>query len=299
MKYFIIGSSGFIGSHLCDFFLSKGQEVFKCDVVELINQEKYFCIKSPKHDFDEIFKRNKFDVCINASGSGQVANSFAFPKLDFSLNTINVFSVLDAIRQHNPKCKFLNFSSAAVYGNPLHFPIKESSQISPLSPYGVHKQISELVCKEFFDFFGIDTCNLRVFSAYGIGLKKQIFWDLHQKEQAASNLIELFGTGDETRDFIYIEDVLRIVHLVVENNFFGGNSINVANGEEQIVRSVCEEFLKQSGSTKELVFNGVQKTGDPFRWKADISAVKRLGYMPSIAIDEGISRYVNWLKKMN
>ena len=295
MKLLIIGSNGFIGSNAVKYFTLKGIEVIECDVV-LRSHQNYYTIHNPTVDFDNIFKEHTFDVCINASGLANVQLSFQQPLLDYELNVSNVFNILTALQKHNPTCKFINFSSAAVYGNPQNLPINESAFLSPLSPYGKHKKYSEEICKEFNQFFNIPTCSLRVFSAYGPGLAKQLFWDLYQK-QKVSDVINLFGTGKESRDFIYIIDLLDAVNCVINKARFEGEAINFGNGEEEYIESVAKYFLSHFGQNKKLLFTGEQKIGDPHNWKADIRLLKSMGYTKSTNIKEGINKYVLWLKE--
>ena len=110
-----------------------------------------------------------------------MTNSFKDPLFDFNLNVFNVFKILEAIKLFNDKCKFVNLSSAAVYGNPDILPIIETSTILPISPYGFHKSISETIVKEYYSVYKIQSISLRVFSVYGEYLKKQLFWDLYNK----------------------------------------------------------------------------------------------------------------------
>ena len=178
MKILVVGSKGFIGSHCVDYF-SQNNEVWGCDVVLDYNIPNYISIDSVDSDFLEVFQSNKFDVCINCSGAANVPFSLEKPFNDFKLNALNVIKLLEAIRIHSPECKFITMSSAAVYGNPESLPIVENQKKEPVSPYGFHKVISELVCKEYSKFWNIKTCCLRVFSAYGPRLKKQLLWDLN------------------------------------------------------------------------------------------------------------------------
>ena len=98
-------------------------------------------------------------------------------------------------------------------------PIKESSPIRPLSPYGFHKAMAEKLCEEYYTFFGIATCSLRIFSAFGPGLRKQLLWDIYNKSKSL-NSIELFGTGNESCDYIYIDDIVRAIELVIRKSLF-------------------------------------------------------------------------------
>jgi UDP-glucose 4-epimerase len=296
MKILIIGSKGFIGSHCVDYFTAKGFEVFQADVNES-SEDNFYKIERQNSDFSIPFQKFQFDVCINASGSAHVGFSFENPAKDFELNVVNVQKILVAIRNYNPNCKFINFSSAAVYGNPQFLPITENSNCKPLSPYGFHKLQSELLLTEYHKFFGLNTCSLRVFSAYGPRLKKQLFWDLYQKS-LQNDMISLFGTGNETRDFIYIDDLLQIIDLVIQNSTFQGSIYNVASEVETTIAEAAQIFIAAFSPEKKLKFSGEVKEGDPIHWLADMDFLKKKGFQPQFNLDLGLKKYAEWLKEL-
>lgn len=298
MKILVIGSKGFIGQHTRDYFTKLGHEVIGCDVATDYDDAKYYQIDATNSDYHFLFEQHAFDVCINCSGAASVPLSLQFPLKDFSLNTLNVFKILEAIRTNQPKCKFLNMSSAAVYGNPESLPIKEDFILKPLSPYGLHKLQAEEICKEFNTYYDLSTCSVRIFSAYGNGLKKQLFWDMYKKF-SSGDFIELYGTGNETRDFIHIEDIVKALHLVVENASFSGETINLANGEEYTIKVVAELFKKHLDTNKDIKFNNQVKAGDPLNWRADISILKSMGYQPAVSLETGIKHYIDWVQDLN
>jgi hypothetical protein len=197
LRILIIGSKGFIGSHTIRFLSeTMGHECWGCDVIVDYNNSRYFLADSTNGDFNELFTAIEFDVCVNCSGAASVPDSLQHPFRDFSLNTFNVIKILEAIRKHTPTCRFINLSSAAVYGNPLRLPISEKDECRPVSPYGLHKLSAEALCKEYYDYFKIRTCSLRIFSAYGNGLQKQIFWDIAKKAiKAHTKIKRSFVTG--------------------------------------------------------------------------------------------------------
>ena len=237
-----------------------------------------------------------FDVCVNCSGSANVSNSITHPRRDFLLNTANVFSILDAIREYNPECKFLNISSAAVYGRPVELPIGESCELNPISPYGTHKKLAEEICSEFFNYFNIKTCSIRIFSAFGPGLKKQLFWDIYKKSKIG-NEIKLFGDGKESRDFIYIQDIVVAVEKIVNNADFKGECINVSSGIETTIKEAAETFINIINPNIKIVFNNIVREGDPKNWKANINKIKSIGFAPKIFLKEGLTNYYQWLTK--
>ena len=180
MKIIVIGSEGFIGHSLFDHFKQKKAQVYGADIISK-SLPDYFFVNVSLPDYDDIFQQETFDYCINASGAANVNFSVNNPAWDYELNTHNVFKMLDAIRKYNPCCRFIQISSAAVYGNPSSLPVRENFPIQPLSPYGFHKCQSELLCREFSIVYGVHTSIVRIFSAYGPGLRKQLFWDLYKK----------------------------------------------------------------------------------------------------------------------
>lgn len=295
MKILIIGSKGFIGSHCVDYF-SQGYEVWGCDVILDYNTPNYISIDAVDSDFLGIFEQRQYDVCINCSGAASVPFSLEKPFNDFKLNTLNVFKLLEAIRKHAPNCKFITMSSAAIYGNPESLPIKENQAIKPVSPYGYHKVMAENICEEYSRFWNIQTCCLRIFSAYGPRLKKQLFWDLYQKI-VNDDTPTLWGTGRESRDFIYISDIVRIIDLAISHSKFNGEVVNVANGKQIEIAEVAETVRKVSGTKKTIIFNGAERKGDPINWEADISIIKSWGYKSSVELETGINCYLQWIKE--
>lgn len=295
MKILIIGSEGFIGSHIKKKF-SKSNEVWCADVIHNDNSFQYNQLAIVNTDFNVLFEGKQFDVCINASGNGSVPISINKPIFDFELNVGNTIKILDAIRTYNPECKFINMSSAAVYGNPSFLPISEDSSLKPLSPYGWHKLYAEQICKEYYYLYNIQTINLRLFSVYGENLKKQLFWDIYQKCLFSQD-VELFGSGKETRDFIYIEDLLEAIDCVIKKGLFNGESVNVASGTETEISYAASVFIKEIDPNINLKFNMIVKPGDPLNWKADISILTSFGFKNETLIENGLKNVVKWLKE--
>lgn len=296
MKILIIGSKGFIGSH-CVAYFSAQHEVWQCDIVVDYTTPNYLLLDATNANYEEIFATTPFHVCINCSGAASVPDSIKHPQRDFNLNSYTVFKQLDALRIQSPKCKYLHISSAAVYGNPISLPITENHPLSPISPYGKHKKMGEEIAEEFYSQFGINTCSLRVFSAYGPGLKKQLFWDLNQKLKNSTDIV-LFGTGKESRDFIYISDLVFALDCVIKNGAFKGDVVNIANGEELTIEKVATTFYNNIQNNVKINFGGEHRKGDPNNWIADINKLKQLGYQQKISIEQGVLNYIKWLKEL-
>ena len=291
MKIILIGSKGFIGHNLLNYLSGNGHEVWGADVVtDYVDLDRYFLIDASNSDYSSVFKYNKYEVCINCSGAASVPDSLLNPLRDYYLNTVNVYKILEAIKNFQPDCRFINLSSAAVYGNPQHLPVKEFARPNPLSPYGIHKLQSEQICKEFNDYYKIQTCSLRIFSVYGPGLQKQLFWDLYKKAKAGRPFT-LYGTGNESRDFIYISDLVKAIELVTEFSSFKAEVINIANGQEIIIKDAVTIFYSFFKSEIAYSFSGNIREGDPANWLADIKKLTSFGYKPLIDIKTGLGKY--------
>lgn len=292
MKVLIFGSGGFIGSHL-EALLVDRFDVFTADITGE-ETTRHSVIPASGADLCGLLEKLKPDVCVNCSGAANVGFSFQNPHLDFQLNAGLVHDLLEAIRQHSPATRLINLSSAAVYGNPQTIPIAESAAPAPISPYGWHKLVSENLCAEYVQSFGVQTLSLRPFSVYGPGLRKQLFWDIFQKSRTSDHIV-CPGTGDETRDFVHVGDMASAIALCIENASFDGHVINVANGDGITIRRAIETLLSAIGWSGKIEFTGVVRAGDPLYWTAEISRLKALGYRPGFQFESGISELAKWL----
>ena len=293
----IFGCNGFIGSSLTQKFLELGHDVYGCDIqsLEIKTLKRFFNHTLLEDSPEEIFA-HKYDICINCAGSASVPYSFENPFLDYELNTRIVFRILNELWKIRSGTRFINLSSAAVYGNPTSLPISESSVARPISPYGNHKLMSEMIVNQFRSYFGMEATSLRIFSAYGPGLKKQIFWDMYCKS-LHSNRIEMFGSGKETRDFIYIDDLFEAIRLIAFTNEKILPYYNIANGEEISIEYVSKLFCENISNELSYKFSGSGRDGDPSNWRADISNIQKLGYAPTHSILKGIEKTTQWLKE--
>lgn len=301
-KFLIIGSNGFIGGHLLAFFRTLGQSVYR---LTQSGTSYSLASETETRDFitvDKVFQHDQFDVCIFAGGSSNVAASFTNPQEDFSKNVTKLYEVLDAIRQHNPNCKFIHLSSAAVYGNVNSIPIKENQALNPISAYGYHKLISEQICREFHSLYNIPTINLRLFSIYGEGLKRQLFWDLHQKlnQIVSTGTLALFGSKEDSRDFLYVGDLVRAINHIIEHFVFDGKSVNIASGKETTIYDASRIFSEIYCSEPiKIDFNNEYIPGYPSKWCADVNQLILSGFSFKFDLTNGLKNYVRWIKSID
>lgn len=293
MRLLILGSTGFIGSTLCRKMREAGFDVISADICDA-KDSSYIKFDAINPNFCSLIKATKPDVLINCTGAASVPESFKDPLHDYTLNTTRIAEMLEAIRLWSPNTKFVHFSSAAVYGNPVNSPVVETCRIKPLSPYGWHKFHAENICIESHEMFGLQTMSLRVFSAFGPGLKKQIFWDIYNKALNSKRL-ELFGTGDETRDFIFVDDIAKAVLSLIERGCFDGRAVNVANGMSSTIRYATSSLLASLNLERDIAFTGSGRLGDPLNWQADISYLSSLGYSPDFTLEQGLEKVAAWM----
>lgn len=299
MKILVIGSEGFIGSHLIDYF-SKKHEVYGAGHEPVPSRPyNYIPLSITQPDWAGILESQPFDICINAAGSANVPYSMSHPLYDFEHNVLHTIQILEAIRLHRPSCKYLHISSAAVYGSPKSLPISETHHIQPLSPYGWHKTMAENICREYFFIHKIGTVITRPFSVYGPRLRKQLFWDMFQKFRSGQRDIELWGTGNESRDFIFIHDLCYVFDLIIQQSSFESNVYNIASGEETTVREAATLLFAELDKDIVLRFNNHVREGDPINWRADIENIRSLGFNPTISFAEGIIKTSQWLKNQS
>jgi len=290
----IIGSAGFIGSNLVSKSLNLGYKVYGLDIKKVnITNYDYFNISIETDDFLKLMSKIKFDYVVNCSGSADVSFSIHNPLKDFQLNVSSVFFVLNAIKEFQPNTTYLHFSSAAVYGNPDIFPISETSILKPISPYGFHKYQSEMICKEFAELYDLNIKIIRAFSVFGVGLRKQLLWDIYQKG-LNNNTVEFWGTGDETRDFIYIDDLIEVIFLILINSNSKYDIYNVANGNDIKINDLVTQFYNLLGWNINISFNQLCKPGDPKFWKANIDNIKSLGYQQKYSLEQGLLKTAKW-----
>lgn len=295
-KILITGALGFIGRNCAIYFAKKGYEVVGGDCIsgkiEGIEVKKVNLIED---DLEQWFAEEKPDAILHCAGAADVGASIKNPHNDFERNTCIVHKILFAMKKLDmEKCRFIYLSSAAVYGQPEKLPITEEGKLAPLSPYALHKKLGEDICQFFIENYYFDIKIVRIFSAFGPGLRKQIFWDMNYKLKETGGL-DLWGTGNESRDYIYIDDIAQALYLITTVKKQEDYIYNLANGKEIFIKDVAKTFVENEGvGIEKIRFNGKIREGDPVNWRADITKLKKIGYKQTVDFAEGVKRYVEW-----
>jgi UDP-glucose 4-epimerase len=297
----VTGVGGFIGRALARHFTHIGFNVFGMDRINaenvpLADLAGYAQMELPSSRFSERLSNWRPDAILHCAGRASVPGAAEDPASDFHDGPELTFSLLSSLRTVKLDCAFVLFSSAAVYGNPQHLPASETAPVVPISAYGFHKWQSEIICQEHANLWGMRTASVRIFSAYGPGLRRQVMWDIVYKALTQS-AIRLQGTGQESRDFIHIQDIARGVNAVLDHAPMKGEIYNLASGREMKIKDLADLIHKQLDCSSSIVFSGELPPGTPRNWRADMSLLKRFGFQTSIDLEKGIASFVDWAQR--
>jgi len=298
-KVLITGANGFIGAHLWRYLASLDYQIIACTTSDDNPPQDHgatrYKLRLPDRYFEHIVSYEQPDWLIHCAGSSSVQQSIAQPSQDFENNVLATECLFQALTAASPATRVIFISSGAIYGNPAYLPIDERTPIQPISIYGFHKSMCELICQKYVVNAEIPVSILRVFSVYGPGLRKQILWDIYQKSLHAP-VISLYGTGNETRDFIYIDDLAHAIDLVMRNASFDGSVVNIASGTATTIKQLAQLMVEALDDTHSIEFLRQTRPGDPIHWQVNIDRLPALGMRSWLPIEQGIRKYVDWLK---
>lgn len=299
----VAGAAGFLGQHVSSVFGNAGWRVLGLDrnasgthdhqassVFHEWVQDDLSSVASIK----TLLERTKPKAWIHLAGPASVSASFENPSREFESSNLPLARVLDAIRRTNPDIRFLLASSAAVYGEPDHLPIAESQIQRPISPYGFHKIHQELLLDEYRRLYGMRVCKARIFSVYGPGIRQLAVWEISRRAMAGD--FSVLGSGEESRDYLYVEDVARAFMNILEKSDFSGEAINVASGNETRIVDLSRMVYAALGAVKDPILRPETRPGNPQRWCADVSKLKAFGFFSSVNMVEGLGRTISWIR---
>lgn len=296
----IIGAAGFLGRYAAKHFHEQGWSVIGIDAVTpenapLANLDHYYSMQLPSPELAPLLTRHSPNLCLHCAGRASVGLSMDNPLADYYSGPVLTFELLNALRTTTPDCRFIFLSSAAVYGNPTQLPISETQEPAPISPYGFHKWQGEQLCLEFARVYGMRTASLRIFSAYGAGLRRQVLWDMCRKVVVEKRLV-LQGSGRESRDFIHAQDIADAIGIVADRAPLAGEVYNLGVGQETTILALAQHIIDTLGSPLHPEFDGSVPKGMPLNWCADISQLNALGFTPTVSLERGVAQFATWCK---
>lgn len=295
-RILVLGSSGFLGSHMVDHFLKRGFQVAGLDPIHGSSIQPTTFFQTTVHHLPQVCASHSFDLVVNCAGSGNVPLSVSNPALDRSKNFDEPLFVLETLSQLHSPPKLIHLSSAAAYGNSPS-PQSEDHAPEPISPYGTHKVLAEQVHREYAQR-GLKALSVRIFSAYGVGLRKQLFWDLKRKCDSNPSKVFLYGDGTETRDYIEATEICEAIELLSERAHFVGEVFNLGSGTATSIREAAQTFFEFYSPLTQIEFSGEKLLGAPNRWQANIQKLQALGFESKICLTEGLKKYVQWINSL-
>ena len=237
------------------------------------------------------------DIVVHLAANTGVGPSVEDPRKDMESNVIGTFNMLEAAR-HNGVKRFVFASSGAPVGE-CQPPIHEELAPHPVSPYGASKLAGEGYCSSYFRTFGIETIALRFGNVYGPGSsRKNSVIAKFIKQTMQGETLEIYGDGHQTRDFIYIDDLIQAIRLSATFQGIGGHVFQIATNRETTVREMTNKLLRvlsDFGYNNVTVEHGEPRQGDVRRNFSDTTkALQMLGWRNEIDLETGIKNTVNW-----
>jgi len=291
----VTGGAGFIGSQVADALLNNGYHVEIVDNLftgkrENVPKQAVFHevdIRSPR--LDKIFKEARFEIVFHLAAQMDVRKSVADPIYDAEANILGGINLLQACKNHDVKKVIFSSTGGAVYGEQVSFPAPEDHPLNPVSPYGITKVAFEKYLFFYKREYDIDYICLRYANIYGprqrgdgeAGVVAIFFEKLLSGQRAV-----IFGSGNQTRDFTYVGDVVRSNLLAAE--YDGCGAFNVGTAIETNINTLFDRIRETIGASQPQIHEPA-KPGEQFRSVIDYSAIKKtMGWEPRVNLKTGL-----------
>ncbi len=311
-KILVTGGAGFIGSNLVERLLALGHCVTVLDDLSSGNAENlpsvqnlrfvdgdirsFRLVKKLVADSDLVFHLAEFIPNTEQFGPGHVIKfSMRRPLTDLDICIRGTLNLLEATKE--TKVKMVFASTAAIYGNARSNPIREDTSVIPISPYGVSKASAEMYCDLYHRIYDVPLVIARFFNVYGPRQRKYLMYDTLLKLSKNPKELTTLGSGNQQRDFVFVDDVIDALVLLSESKAANGEAFNVGTGIPTSAREVVTCIVKVLRMNPVLSYSGSSWAGDIDVLVADISKIKKLGFSPKYNLTEGIKKLVEWYRK--
>jgi UDP-glucose 4-epimerase len=303
VRILVTGGAGFIGSHVCDAYMERGHELLVVDDLSSGKRENLPAgvelIEADIRDtgFGDIVGRFSPEVVNHLAAQISVTRSVSEPVFDADVNVAGLANVLSACADHGVRRFIFSSSGGALYGETDDLPARESTPVRPLAPYGVSKYCGE----HYVDYFGMVSDMTTVILRYGnvFGPRQDPFGEAGVVAIFAEALLKgrtptIFGSGEQTRDFVYVEDVARANLAALDAP--GGTCVNIGSGRPTSVNHIYEALVGLTGSDIQAR-RGPQRPGEVKNIYLDAtSADALLGWRAEVQMDQGLERTVEFFR---
>jgi len=303
MKCLVTGGAGFIGSHLVDKLIKEGHKVVVIDNLSTGRKEnlnpkaKFYKIDICSYRISQIFKKEKPEVVFHYAAQIDVRKSVKDPVEDAKINILGTLNILENCKKYNIRKVIFASTGGAIYGDADIVPTPETYPELPLSPYGIAKLTIEKHLSYYYKVFGLPYVSLRLANVYGPRQNSKgeagvvaIFCDkMLSKKQPIIN-----GDGKQTRDFVFVDDVVEANISALKKDKVG--IFNIGTARETDVNTLFKK-LRELTDSKCAKIHGPTLPGEQKRSCLDYSEAKReLGWQPKYSLDEGLRKTVEWFK---
>jgi UDP-glucose 4-epimerase len=310
MKMLITGGAGFIGSHLCDKYVNEGHSVLCLDnfmsgnltnVRHLLDFRNFKLIKGDVRDIELLEKiMRDVEAVFHLAAQIHVDRSYVEPRLTYEVNVIGTQNILEIARLHDTK-KVIHASTSEVYGSSLYHPMDEKHPLNAPHPYGASKIAADRMCYAYVQTYGMDISILRLFNVFGprqrdIGYGGVI--SIFARRVLSGMPPIVYGDGKQTRDYTYVEDVVRAYDLALKHNQPLEGPVNFGSGKEVSILSLAEKIIDlfgKKGTLKPALT--APRMGEVNRLIADATRAREiLGWKPEYDLDAGLKAFTEWYK---
>lgn len=306
MKVLVTGGAGFIGSHIVDGYLVEGHNVVVIDNLSSGKKEnihkktKFYCLDiTDKAKLKNIFEAEHFDIVNHHAAQIDVRKSVSDPLFDAHTNIIGLLNLLQNSVAHRVKRFIFASSGGVIYGDDAVLPIQEHAKKNPLSPYGISKLTSEYYLNFYHTVYGLSFTILRYSNVYGPRQNPHgeagvisIFSRLMLQGKKPT----IFGDGAQTRDYVYVKDIVYANLLALEKG--DNEAFNIGTGKETNVNELFE-IIKRIVGYKGKVKYEKARAGELLRNCLDITkANKKLGWKPRHSLEQGLKETIDWMRKL-
>lgn len=312
MRVLVTGGAGFIGSHLVERLLDRGDEVVTLDNLNdfyspTLKERNLAPARAFKHFtfiqgdildvplLDRLFSSRAFDVIVHLAARAGVRPSLAQPLLYEEVNCRGTLNVLEQARRHGVR-RLVFASSSSVYGNGSDIPFRENARVDrPISPYAATKAAGELYCHTYHHLYGISVTVLRFFTVYGPRQRPDMAIHAFTRLIEEGRPIPFYGDGTTERDYTYCDDVVEGLLAAVDRDL-GFEIINLGESRTTSLARLVE-LIEQALGKRAILDRRPLPPGDVRRTCAEVSKARRLlGYEPKTPLEEGIPRFVCWYR---
>jgi UDP-glucose 4-epimerase len=299
----VTGATSFLGRYVARQLSRDGFKVagFSRRPIALASAAEWGFAAIEVGDFEpQILKRahRRFGapaVVFHAIGSGSVGQAADDPTADYERTFGSAELLTEVLGQLCPATRLIYPSSAAVYGMVSEGAISESAPVNPISEYGKTKMLTEDMCRERAQIYGMQLIVARFFSVYGPWQKKLLLWDIAQRLLSGQSAVTLGGTGGESRDFIHVVDAAAMVVTLAQCETALG-TFNIGTGRATPIMVLASKLVSAMESNAEISFTGISRPGDPMHQQADVRRLSEFGQIARVSLDQGLADYAYWIR---